>query len=132
MTIGELVATVQTMDPEHDVFVAFFQSDGTAEVFDIDAVQDNNGDAQLDISEEEAADTEVDGRAMPEADEGTAAAAEAATEAFLDFCQRRGITEEEKNLIWNAMAFICYEQVRERHGPFYEAIQPLLAEGEDE
>ena len=27
------------------------------------------------------------------------------------------------------MAFICYEQVRERHGPFYEAIKPLLAEG---
>jgi hypothetical protein len=27
------------------------------------------------------------------------------------------------------MAFICYAQVQERHGPFYEAIKPLLAEG---
>src|SRR6266545_5876942 len=59
MTIGELVATVETMDPDHDVFVALFQPDGTAEVFDIEAVQENHGDAQLDISEEEAADAEV-------------------------------------------------------------------------
>jgi hypothetical protein len=63
MTIGELVATVETMGPDHDVFVALFQPDGTAEVFDIDAVQDHHGDAQLDISEEEAADAQVDGRA---------------------------------------------------------------------
>ena len=133
MTIGELVATVQTMDPDHDVFVAFFQSDGTGEVFDIAAVQDNHGDAQLDIyAEDEASDAEANGHAVPEPAVETAEAAEAAVHAFLDFCERRGITEEEKNLIWNAMAFICYEQVRERHGPFYEAIIPLLAEGEDE
>jgi hypothetical protein len=132
MTIGELVATVQTMDPNRDVFVALFKTDGTAEVFDIDSVQDNDGHAQLDISTEEAAEAEVDGRATPEANEGTAEAAEAATNAFLDFCERRGITNEEKDLIWNAMAFICYEQVRERHGAFYEAIKPLLAEGEAE
>jgi hypothetical protein len=131
MTIGELVATVRTMDPDHDVFVAFFKPDGTGEVFDIDAVQDNHGDAQLDIyAEEEAADAEVDGRGMVEAAEGTSDAAEAAADAFLDFCERRGITEEEKDLIWNAMAFICYEQVQQRQGPFYEAIKPLLAEGE--
>jgi hypothetical protein len=130
MTIGELVATVQTMDPDHDVFVAFFQRDGTAEVFDIDAVQDNNGHAQLDISEEEAADAEVNGPGIQEETVVTPEAAEAAVDAFQDFCERRGISEEEKDLIWNAMAFICYEQVQQRHGPFYEAIKPLLAEGE--
>jgi hypothetical protein len=56
-------------------------------------------------------------------------AAEAAEAAFLDFCARRAITEEEKDLIWNAMACICYDQVQSRHGPFYEAIRPLLAGG---
>jgi hypothetical protein len=128
MTIGELVATVQLMDPNRDVFVALLKPDGTAEVFDIDAVQDNHGDAQLDISEEELADVEVDGAAMPETAEDTAEAAEAAADAFLDLCERRGLTEEEKDLIWNAMAFICYEQVQQRQGPFYEAIKPLFEE----
>jgi hypothetical protein len=47
----------------------------------------------------------------------TLEAAEAAAEAFLDFCERRGITEQEKDLIWNALAFICYEQVQEPCGP---------------
>jgi hypothetical protein len=28
------------------------------------------------------------------------------------------------------MAFLCYEQVQNRRGPFYEAIKPLLAEDE--
>ena len=37
----------------------------------------------------------------------------------------------EKDLIWNAMAFICYEQVQNRQGPFYQAIKPLLAEDEE-
>ena len=127
MTIGELVATVQTMDPDHDVFVAFFQADGTGEVFDIAAVQDNHGDAQLDIyAEEEASEAEVNGPGRLEEAAVTPEAAEAAAEAFLDFCARRGITEEEKDLIWNAMAFICYEQVQHRQGPFYEAIKPLM------
>jgi hypothetical protein len=57
-------------------------------------------------------------------------AAEAAADAFLDLCERRALTEEAKDLIWNAMAFICYAQVQQRYGPFYEAIKPLLAEGE--
>ena len=130
MTIGELVATVQTMDPDKDIFVALFKANGTAEVFDIDAVQDHHGDAQLDISEEQASEVGGNGAVRREEAEGTADAAEAAADAFLDFCERRGITEEEKVLIWNAMAFICYEQVQQRHGPFYEAIKPFLAEGE--
>ncbi|MGH8066305.1 MAG: hypothetical protein ACRERE_13930 [Candidatus Entotheonellia bacterium] len=130
MTIGELVATVQTMDPDKDIFVALFKANGTADVFDIDAVQDHHGDAQLDISEEQASEVDGNGAVRREDAEGTADAAEAAADAFLDFCERRGITEEEKDLIWNAMAFICYEQVQQRHGPFYEAIKPLLGEGE--
>jgi hypothetical protein len=132
MTIGELVATVQTMDADNDVFVAFFKPDGTGEVFDIEAVQDNHGDAQLDIyAEGETSDEEHgNGAVRREQAEGPSDAAEAAADAFLDFCARRGITEEEKDLIWNAMAFICYEQVEQRRGPFYEAIKPLLAEGE--
>lgn len=132
MTIRELIATVQTMDPDHEIFVAFFESDGTSAVFDIDAVQDHHGDAQLDIYAAEEAFDEEDGNGAVRHEDAvsTPATAEAAAEAFLDFCERRGITEEEKDLIWNAMAFICYEQVQGRHGPFYEAIKPLLADGE--
>ena len=129
MTIYELIATVQTMDPDHEIFVALFKSDGTSEVFDIEAVRDNHGHAQLDISEEaDAEEADGNGAVRPEAGESTVDAAEVAAEAFLDFCERRGITEEEKDLIWNAMAFICYEQVESRQGPFYEAIKPLLPE----
>jgi hypothetical protein len=132
MTIGELMATVQTMDPEHDVFVAFFKPDGTGEVFDIEAVQDHRGDAQLDIYAEAEVFDEEDGNGAVSQENAvsTPDAAEAAADAFLDFCERRGITEEEKDLIWNAMAFMCYEQVQHRHGPFYEAMRPFLAEGE--
>ena len=56
-------------------------------------------------------------------------AADAAADAFLDFCERRH-HRRGKDLIWNAMAFMCYEQVQHRHGPFYEAMRPFLAEGE--
>jgi hypothetical protein len=126
MTIHELVTTLNAMDPDHDVFVALCKTDGTGELFDIEAVRDHHDHAQLDIYEEEAADAEMDGPGMPEAAEGSSEAAQAATDAFLDFCVRRGISEEEKDLIWNAMAFICYEQVQGRQGPFYEAIQPLM------
>lgn len=133
MTIGELIATVRTMDPDNDVFVAFFKPDGTGEVFDIEAVQDSHGDARLDIyAGAEVSDEESGNGAVRHEDaEGPSDAAEAAADAFLDFCERRGITEEEKDLIWNAMAFLCYEQVQQRRGPFYEAIKPLLAEGEE-
>ena len=61
MTIGELMATVQTMDPDRDVFVALFNPDGTGEVFDIEAVQDHHGDAQLDIYVEAEVFDEEDG-----------------------------------------------------------------------
>jgi hypothetical protein len=132
MTIGELAAIMQTMDPSHDAFVALFTSDGTAELFDIEAVQDHQGDAQIDIYAEAGAFDEEDGNGAVSREDAvrTPEAAEAAADAFLDFCERRGITEEEKDLTWNAMAFLCYEQVQNRQGPFYEAIRPLLAEGE--
>jgi hypothetical protein len=132
MTIGEFITTVQPMDAEKDIFVALFKTDGTAEVFDIEAIRDNHGDAQLDISEEDGFDEDSNG-AVPHGDvTSTPEAAEAAVDTFLEFCARRGITEEEKDLIWNAMAFICYEQVQQRHGPFYEAIKPLLTDDEEE
>jgi hypothetical protein len=132
MTIGELVGTVQTMDPDRDIFVALFKADGSAEVFDIEAIRDNNGQAQLDISEEEGSGGEDgNGAVMYEEVVATPEAAAAAADTFLDFCERRDITEEEKDLIWNAMAFICYEQVQQRQGPFYEAIKPLLAADEE-
>jgi hypothetical protein len=133
MTIGELVATVQSMHPDQDVYVALFRTDGTAEVFDIDAVQDQQGDAQLDVYAEEEAFDEEDGNGAVSPEDMVSApdAAEAAVDAFLDFCERRGITEEEKDLIWNAMAFLCYEQVQNRNGPFYEAIKRHLGQGEE-
>lgn len=130
MTIGELVATVRTMDADQDIFVALFKPDGTAEVFDIEAIRDNDGQAQLDISEEETVEVESNGAVRGEGPEDVSDAADAAVDAFLDLCERRSITEEEKDLIWNAMAMICYQQVQSRHGPFYDAIKPLLTEGE--
>jgi hypothetical protein len=132
MTIHELMTTVQTMDPDHEIFVALFTSDGASEVFDIEAIRDNHGHAQLDIyADEETFDEEAGNGAVSREDAvSTPDAAEAAAQAFLDFCERRGITEEEKDLIWNAMAFLCYEQVESRQGPFYEAIKPLLPDGE--
>ena len=52
MTIHELVTLLNTMEPDNDVFVACFKTDGLQEIFDIEAVHDHNGHAQLDIYEE--------------------------------------------------------------------------------
>jgi hypothetical protein len=129
MTIHELVTVLNTMEPEHDLFVALHVED-TAELFDIEGVRDHHGHAELEIyAEEESTDLEPgNGAVRGDEGEGTPDMAEAAVEAFLDVCARRGVTEAEKEVIWNAMAFICYEQVRERHGPFYEAIKPLVGD----
>lgn len=51
MTIQELMTVLQTMEPEKDVFVAFFKTDHTGEIFDIEGIRENNGHAQLDIAE---------------------------------------------------------------------------------
>jgi hypothetical protein len=48
-------------------------------------------------------------------------------EQFEDLCQRRGITTAERETIWAAMAHVCYVQVLERAGPFYDAIHSLFA-----
>jgi hypothetical protein len=132
MTIHELVTVLNSMDPEKDAFIAFFKTDDTAELFDIEAVHDHNSHAQLEIYEEEEPSAEEgNGTVRLDGTEEIPDAAEAAVEAFLDFCARRGVTEAEKDVIWNAMAFICYEQVQSRHGPFYEAIKPLVGGDED-
>ena len=132
MTIHELVTLLNPMEPDNDVFVALFKTDGTGEIFDIEAVHHHNGQAQLNIYEEEEAFDEEDGNGTVRRENAvtTPEAAEAAADAFLDFCERRGITEGEKDLIWNAMAFLCYEQVQNRQGPFYEAIKPLITDSE--
>ena len=130
MTIHELCVALQALEPEDDVFVALYVED-TAELFDIEGIRKHQGHAELEIYAEEEADDEANGNGAVRGEPTGAPpdAAEAAEAAFLDFCARRAITEEEKDLIWNAMAFICYDQVRSRHGPFYEAIRPLLAGG---
>ena len=127
MTIHELCVVLQSLEPENDVFVALYLED-TAELFDIEGVRAHQGHAELEIYAEEEADDEANGNGAVRG-EHTGAPPDAAEAAFLDFCERRGIPEEEKDLIWNAMAFICYAQVESRHGPFYEAIRPLLAGG---
>jgi hypothetical protein len=126
----KLCVALQSLEPEDDVFVALYVED-TAELFDIEGVREHQGHAELEIyAEEETADeAHGNGAVRGEPTVVPPDAAEAAETAFLDFCERRAITEEEKDLIWNAMAFICYEQVQSRHGPFYEAIRPLLAGG---
>jgi hypothetical protein len=130
MTIHELCVALQSLEPEDDVFVALYVED-TAELFDIEGIRAHQGHAALEIYAEDEADDEAQGNGAVRREPMGAPpdAAEAAEAAFLDFCARRGITEEEKDLIWNAMAFICYDQVQSRHGPFYEAIRPLLAGG---
>jgi hypothetical protein len=130
MTIHELCVALQALEPEDEVFVALYVED-TAELFDIEGVRAHQGHAELEIYAAEEADDEApgNGAVRREHTEAPPDAAEAAEAAFLDFCARRAITEEEKDLIWNAMAFICYEQVQSRDGPFYEAIRPFLAGG---
>ena len=69
MTIDELAAIMQTMAPSQDAFIALCKPDGPGEVFDIDAVQDPHGDAQLDISAEEEASDEEHGNGTEKRDD---------------------------------------------------------------
>jgi hypothetical protein len=87
-----------TLEPDKDVFVACFKTDGTGEIFDIEAVHDNNGHAQLDIYEEEL-ETELEDTAMPAASVVASERVQAGVEVFHELCERRGLTEEEKDLI---------------------------------
>ena len=45
---------------------------------------------------------------------------------FEDICTRHGMTTEERHMIWEAMAHVCYQQMYEKRGAFYEALQPLF------
>jgi hypothetical protein len=57
-------------------------------VFDLEAVQDHHGDAQLDIYEDEEASAKHGNATVKrEAADGTVDAAEAVADAFLDFCE---------------------------------------------
>jgi hypothetical protein len=53
MTIQELINTLEQFDPTQNVFVALFKNDGTSEIFEIEEITENNGNAQLEIYEEE-------------------------------------------------------------------------------
>jgi hypothetical protein len=53
MTIQELINTLEHFDPVQNVFVALFKNDGTSEIFEIEEIGENNGNAQLEIYEEE-------------------------------------------------------------------------------
>ena len=55
MKVRELILLLGAMDPEAEAFVALFKADGTAKTFDIEEVNDNNGEAQIEIAEEEPA-----------------------------------------------------------------------------
>ena len=53
MKIRQLMDIFERMNPEAEVFVALFNTDGTSATFDIEDVTDNNGHAQIEIYEEE-------------------------------------------------------------------------------
>ena len=60
MTIHELCVALQSLEPEHEVFVALYVED-TAELFDIEGVRAHPGHAELEIYAAEEADDEVQG-----------------------------------------------------------------------
>ena len=53
MKIRQLLEIFKTMDPESDAVVAFFYADSTSEIFDIEDVTSDNGNAYIEIYEEE-------------------------------------------------------------------------------
>ena len=55
MKIRQLMDILGRMNPEANVFVALFNADGTGDTFDIEDVTDNNGQAQIEIYDEEPA-----------------------------------------------------------------------------
>jgi hypothetical protein len=55
MKVRDLVNILSMMTPDADAFVALFNADGTSETFDIEDVTDNNGNAQIEIYDEEPA-----------------------------------------------------------------------------
>ena len=51
MNIRELISRLQAMDPEGGVFVVVVKADGIQELFDVRAVRDEHGNAQLEVQE---------------------------------------------------------------------------------
>ena len=109
--------------------VVLFKNDGTNQVFALEEVLSLDGHAQLEIYEEEL-EADLEDTPRPAASVVASEQVQAAVEVFHDLCGRQGLTEEDKDLIWHAMAGVCDEHVRQRQGAFYEVIKPLLAEGE--
>jgi hypothetical protein len=59
MKIRELIEALRAMDPEKEALVALFKIDGTGEIFDIEEISDDEGNAQLEIYEEEDEDEPI-------------------------------------------------------------------------
>jgi hypothetical protein len=51
MKIRELIPRLQAMDPEGGVFVVVVKADGLHELFDVQEVRDDHGNAQLEVQE---------------------------------------------------------------------------------
>jgi hypothetical protein len=60
MKIQELIAHLQAMNPEKEALVALFKVDGTSELFEIEEFSDTDGNAQLEIYEEDEDDEDED------------------------------------------------------------------------
>jgi hypothetical protein len=42
------------------------------------------------------------------------------------------VTADEREIIWHAMAHMCFYQMQDKQGAFYEVLQPLFeGRGED-
>ena len=53
MTIRDLIEGLSGIDPDGEALVVLFKNDGTAEQFEIDAMTNIDGVAQIEISEPE-------------------------------------------------------------------------------
>jgi hypothetical protein len=51
MKVRELIPRLQAMDPEGGVFVVVVKADGIQELFDVQAVREEHGNAQLEVRE---------------------------------------------------------------------------------
>jgi hypothetical protein len=51
MNIRELIPRLQAMDPEGGVFVVVVKADGIHELFDVQEVHNDHGNAQLEVQE---------------------------------------------------------------------------------
>jgi hypothetical protein len=53
MTIRDLIESLSGIDPDSEALVVLFKNDGTSEQFEIDAVTNIDGVAQIEITEPE-------------------------------------------------------------------------------